>query len=290
MTIFIADAIREAAETLRQAGLADPRREASGLLEYVVGRDRTFILAHPDHAMLDEQLQSFRELVTRRASGEPLQYITAHQSFYGLDFEVGKGVLIPRPETELLVESALQLLEGAKAAASICDVGTGSGCIAITLLHERAEASAVAVDVSESALEIAKRNAKRHAVENRLTFVHGNCFSSLSPNEFAFDLIVSNPPYVANHELAGLQREVRNHEPLEALAGGSDGLDVVRRLLTDSSAFLKQRGHLLIEIGFNQAEAVEALIDSHLWLSQGIRADLQGIPRVVVLQKRSAEP
>jgi release factor glutamine methyltransferase len=148
----------------------------------------------------------------------------------------------------------------------------------------------VAIDVSEGALEIAKRNAKRHAVENRLTFVQGNCFSALSPEEFAFDLIVSNPPYVADHELAGLQREVRDHEPLEALAGGPDGLDVVRRLLTDSSAFLKQRGHLLIEIGFNQAETVEALIDSHLWLSQGIRADLQGIPRVVVLQKRSAEP
>ncbi|HKR59615.1 MAG TPA: peptide chain release factor N(5)-glutamine methyltransferase [Pyrinomonadaceae bacterium] len=287
MTFFIADAIREGAETLQQAGLADPRREASGLLQHVVRLDRTFILAHPEHSISDEQMQSFRELVVRRASGEPLQYITTHQSFYGLDFEVGKGVLIPRPETELLVESALELLQGPHAAASICDVGTGSGCIAITLLHERPEATAVAIDISTAALEIAKRNAKHHSVDNRLTFGQGNCFSSLSPEDFAFDLIVSNPPYVAEPDLAGLQREVRDHEPLEALSGGVDGLDVVRHLLSESGAFLKQGGHLLIEIGFNQAAAVEALIDSHAWLSRGIRADLQGIPRVVVVQKSS---
>ncbi len=225
-------------------------------------------------------------MLSRRAAGEPLQYLTSQQSFFGLEFEVASGVLIPRPETELLVELALETLQGWQAP-RICDVGTGSGCIAITLLHERTDAHAVAIDISAAALEIAKRNAARHAVESRLTFVQSNCFSSLSPDEFSFDLIVSNPPYVEEDAFPGLQREVRDHEPREALAGGPDGLDVVRHLLSESGAFLKPGGHLLIEIGFNQAAAVESLLEKQAWLTKGIRPDLQGIPRVVVLQKAS---
>lgn len=287
MSISIAEAIHEGAETLQQAGLAEARREASGLLQHVVARDRTFILGHPEHTLTPEQLETFRELALRRASGEPLQYITAHQSFYGLNFEVAQGVLIPRPETELLVETALGLLPGSQATPTICDVGTGSGCIAITLLHERHDVHGVAIDISAEALEIAKRNAQRHSVESRLTFVQANCFSSLSPEQFSFDLILSNPPYVAEAEISGLQREVRDYEPLEALAGGPDGLNIVRRLLNESGAFLKPGGYLLIEIGFKQAAAVGAMIDETVWKSQGIRPDLQGIPRVVVLQKSS---
>ena len=284
MTISIADALRESVVIFQDAGLAEARREAGGLLQHVLGRDRTFVLAHPEQLLTESQLQTFQELIKRRAAGEPLQYITALQSFFGLDFEVAPGVLIPRPETELLVELALETIQRSQAP-RICDVGTGSGCIAITLLHERADAQAVAIDISAAALEIAKRNARRHSVERRLTFVQANCFSSLSPLEFSFDLIVSNPPYVAENELAGLQREVRDHEPREALAGGPDGLDVVRRLLSEGSTFLKSGGHLLIEIGFNQAAAVSCLIEQHAWLAKGIRPDLQGIPRVVVLQK-----
>ena len=286
MTISIADAVREGAEILERAGLAQPRREASDLVQHVLARDRTFVLAHPEQLISDEQGQTFRELLLRRASGEPLQYLTTHQAFFGLDFEVTKGVLIPRPETELLVETALGFLKNIPAPQAICDVGTGSGCIAITLLHECSNAHAVAIDVSPSALEVAKRNARRHAVEERLTFVEADCFSSLSADKFSFDLIVSNPPYVAETELAGLQREVRDHEPREALAGGPDGLDVVRRLLNESSAFLKSRGYLLIEIGFNQGEAVQTLVDERVWRLQEIRPDLQGIPRLVVLKKK----
>ena len=284
MTISIADAIRESVVIFQDAGLAEARREAGGLLQHVLGRDRTFVLAHPEQLLTESQLQKFQELTKRRAAGEPLQYITAQQSFFGLDFEVAPGVLIPRPETELLVELALETIQGSQAP-TICDVGTGSGCIAITLLHERADALAVAIDISAAALEIAKRNARRHSVERRLTFVQANCFSSLSAVEFSFDLIVSNPPYVAENDLTGLQREVRDHEPREALAGGPDGLDVVRRLLNEGSTFLKPGGHLLIEIGFNQAATVTSLIEQHAWLAKGIRPDLQGIPRVVVLQK-----
>ncbi|HET6670188.1 MAG TPA: peptide chain release factor N(5)-glutamine methyltransferase [Pyrinomonadaceae bacterium] len=284
MTISIANAIREGVVIFQDAGLAEAQREAGGLLQHVLGRDRTFLLAHPEQQLTETQWQTFQELIRRRAAGEPLQYITALQSFFGLDFEVAPGVLIPRPETELLVELALETLQGLQTP-RICDVGTGSGCIAVTLLHERTDAHAVAIDISAAALEIAKRNASRHSVERRLTFVQANCFSSLSPAEFSFDLIVSNPPYVAEEQLAGLQREVRDHEPREALAGGPDGLDVVRRLLTEASAFLKPGGHLLIEIGFNQAAAVTSLLEQHSWLAKGIRPDLQGIPRVVVLQK-----
>lgn len=285
MTISIADAIREGAQTFQDAGITEARREAGGLLQHVIGRDRTFVLAHPEQQLSQTQLRAFQELIKRRAAGEPLQYLTAHQSFFGLDFEVAPGVLIPRPETELVVELALEKIRGTRAP-RICDVGTGSGCIAISLLHERTDAHAVAVDVSAAALEIAKRNAMRHQVESRLTFVQANCFSSLSPAEFSFDLIVSNPPYVAEDQLAGLQREVRDYEPREALAGGRDGLDVVRRLLSESDAFLKPGGHLLIEIGFNQASAVESLLEKQEWLAREIRPDLQGIPRVVVLQKK----
>jgi release factor glutamine methyltransferase len=288
MTISIADAMREGAATLNDAGLAEARREASGLLEHVIARDRTFVLSHPEHPLTEAELKTFRELMLRRASGEPLQYITSHQSFFGLDFEVAKGVLIPRPETELLVEIALELLQEASTPL-ICDVGTGSGCIAIALLHTRPDTQAVAIDISTAALEIAKRNAQHHYVDSRLTFVQGDCFSSLSADMFSFDLIASNPPYVSEKELAGLQREVRNHEPIEALAGGGDGLDVVRRLLAESSSFLKSGGHLLIEIGFSQGDAVRALIDQRVWRLQDIRPDLQGIPRIVVLQKLLAD-
>ena len=288
MTISIADAMRQGAQILQDAQLAEARREASGLLQHIMGRDRTFVLAHPEHQLSQAQLQTFRELLKRRVAGEPLQYLTAQQSFFGLDFEVAPAVLIPRPETELLVELALEIIQGTRAP-SICDVGTGSGCIAITLLHERTDAHAVAIDISKSAIEIAKRNARRHEVQGRLTFVHATCFSSLSPAEFSFDLIVSNPPYVADDELTGLQREVRDHEPREALAGGPDGLDVVRQLLSESEAFLKPGGHLLIEIGFNQASLVQSLLEKQNWLAKGIRPDLQGIPRVVVLQKRLPE-
>lgn len=285
MTITIADAIREGAEMFNAAGLAEARREAGGLLQHVIGRDRTFVLAHPEQQLTDGQLQTFQELLKRRAAGEPLQYLTAQQSFFGLDFEVAPGVLIPRPETELLVELALETIQGTHAP-RICDVGTGSGCIAITLLHERTDASAIAIDISAAAIEIAKRNALRHRVESRLTFVRGNCFSSLSRGDFSFDLIVSNPPYLAEDDFPGLQREVKDHEPREALAGGRDGLDVVRRLLSESEAFLKPGGHLLIEIGFNQASAVQSYLEKQEWLVKGIRPDLLGIPRVVVLQKR----
>ena len=285
MSISIAEAIREASQTLRQGGVPDARREAGSLLQYVIDRDRTFIITHPEDLITPEEQESFRECVARRAEGEPLQYITGRQAFFGLDFEVTKDVLIPRPETELLVEVALPLVAKGAVAPYICDVGTGSGCIAVGLLHENQRATAVAIDLSIEAIQVARRNAVRHSVAARTSFLVADCLSALGTAKPIFDLMVSNPPYVAVSALDDLQKEVRDHEPRLALAAGVDGLTIIRRLLLDSRPFVKAGGYLLMEIGFDQGEAVERLIDPTSWRYLDIHKDLQGIPRILALQK-----
>src|SRR5215204_622625 len=285
-SLTIADALREAAARLRVAGLAEPRREAGTLLSSSLRRDGAFLLTHSDDALTESQLADFRAWVGRRAAGEPSQYIVGRQEFYGLEFEVGPGVLIPRPETELLVEEALKLLEGSDAPL-LCDVGTGSGCIAVTLLHERKEARGFALDVSPAALAVAARNAARHGVGERLQLLVSDCFDALrddEPKGIRFDLVASNPPYIAESEIEGLQKEVRDHEPRGALTPGGDGLAVIRRLVAEAPAFLKPGGHLLIELGFGQHEQVAALVDPAVWTLLDIHRDLQGIPRTVALR------
>lgn len=285
MSLTIAASILDAAQILRRSGVSEGRQEAGSLLEHVINRDRTFIIGHAEHEITPEQSQSFRKCVTRRARGEPLQYITGRQAFYGLDFEVTRDVLIPRPETELLVETALSLIGDAEAAPLICDVGTGSGCIAIALLHKCPRAQALAIDVSEAALRVAQRNAARHTVSERIAFVVSDCLRPIRENKVRFHLMVSNPPYVAGSALEGLQREVRDHEPHVALAAGPDGLLIIRRLLSESGAFVKPGGYLLLEIGFDQRAAVEGLVARDVWKLLDIQHDLQGIPRLVSLQK-----
>jgi release factor glutamine methyltransferase len=277
----IAEVLREASQILERAGVPEARREAGSLLSFVIGKDRTFLIAHAEDELHDRDVDQFREAVERRAAGEPLQYITGVQDFFGREFRVTPDVLIPRPETELLVEAALEV---SRTAATICDVGTGSGCIALTLLCELSDARAVAVDKSPAALEIANFNAQQLSVANRAEFIISDCFDSLDKREF--DLIVSNPPYVSAGVLPGLQREVRDHEPLVALSPGPDGLSVILRLIHEAPAFLKQNGHLIMEIGFDQGEAVNGLIDANVWQLLEIRPDLQCIPRIVVLRKR----
>jgi release factor glutamine methyltransferase len=279
----ITEALKEASRILDVAGLPEARREASSLLSFVLGKDRTFLISHAEDPVDDNSLDQFREFVERRAVGEPLQYITGVQDFYGREFRVTPDVLIPRPETELLVEAALEVTKADNP--FICDVGTGSGCIAVTLLCELAGARAVAVDKSPAALEIAKLNAAKQSVADRAEFVVSDCFDALNPRVFQFDLIVSNPPYVAEAALTGLQREVRDHEPVVALSPGPDGLSVIRRLLTEAPDYLKPNGHLLMEIGFDQGDAVRSLIDQHVWSLLDIRPDLQSIPRIVVLKR-----
>ena len=280
----IDEATREAAAVLDEAGVNEARREAGSLLGFAIERERTFLLTHGDEALSPEELARVRRFVERRAAGEPLQYITGRQEFYGLPFEVTPDVLIPRPETELLVETALEIVARDTSPPQVCDVGTGSGCIVIALLHERPDARGTGIDVSAAALAVAARNARLNGVFDRLSLVESDCFAALGPGQNRFSLILSNPPYVAESDLSGLQREVRDFEPQVALTPGGDGLGVIRRLLAEAPRFLVRGGHLLFEIGFNQHARVHELIDTNCWTLLDIHKDLQGIPRTVALR------
>jgi release factor glutamine methyltransferase len=277
----IANALVEGAQGLHEAAVPEARRDAGSLLAHVLGRDRSFLIAHADEGLSEAKSRSFRLLIERRAGGEPMQYITGHQEFFKLDFEVTPAVLIPRPETELVVEAALEILRH-EPEPYIVDVGTGSGCIAISVLHKLSKARGLATDVSLAALQLTQRNATRHGVKDRLALVGSDCFSALRANE-SVHLIVSNPPYISDEDMKDLQREVR-YEPGAALAGGPDGLSVIRRLLQGARPLLHAGGHFVFEIGFGQSEAVEQLIDRRVWKLIEIRRDLQGIPRTFVLQ------
>ncbi len=283
MSVSIDSAIAEAAMILKGPGVDQPQREASLLLAHLLGRDRAFLIAHRDETLSPAQNEAFGLLVARRAAGEPLQYITGHQEFYKLDFSVTTDVLIPRPETELIVEAALESL-GNHETPYFADIGTGSGCIAISLLHELPHARAIATDISGPALETARRNAEHHRVTDRLRLVKSDGFAAIEPNE-TFDLIVSNPPYVSDEEMEHLQREVRR-EPARALAGGADGFNMIRRLLNDAPRFLRTGGHFIFEIGFGQGEAIKELIDQKIWELIEVKSDLANIPRAVILQRK----
>ena len=282
MSASIGTALGEAARTLA-ANISEPRLDAGVLMSHVSGRDRAFLVAHPEATIAEHQLKQFEEFIARRAQGEPLQYITGHQEFFKLDFEVTPDVLIPRPETELIVEAALELVD-TNAEFAFADLGTGSGCLAVSILHERRKTRSLAIDTSEQALRIAQRNAERHRVADRLRLVQSDLFEAVSANE-TFDLIVSNPPYVSDDEMKTLQREVQR-EPRAALAGGSDGLILIRRLLLDAPGHLRPGGYLVFEFGINQDAVIRDLVDREVWKLIEIRNDLQQIPRTIVLQKK----
>jgi release factor glutamine methyltransferase len=282
--ISIIQAHAAGADSLRSAGINDPRLEAGSLLGHALGRDRTYLITHGNDRVTDERLDRFRTLIARRAAREPLQYIVGYQEFFKLQFEVTPDVLIPRPETELLVEATLELADGEQPL-SILDVGTGSGCIVISLLNELENAHAIATDISSNALDIARRNAQRHNVNDRVTFIQADSLSQLN-QPAAFSLIVSNPPYIPIGDIATLQREVREYEPLTALVSGADGLDHIRALLRGTPQLLHHDGYFIFEIGFGQSDTIEQLVDHSIWHLIEVRKDLQGIPRTVVLQKR----
>jgi release factor glutamine methyltransferase len=287
-SLTIREALAEGAQILRASGVSEARREAASLLTHATGRDRAYLFAHDDERLEEATAARFGEAVMRRARGEPLQYVTGRQEFYGRAFEVTPDVLIPRPETEHLVEAALEILEGTSAPV-FCDVGTGSGCVAVTLLAEREDARGVAADISEAALGVALRNARRHGVAERLALRVSDCFAFLESEDETgatrFDIVVSNPPYVRESQIEGLAREVRDYEPRGALTPGGDGLAVVRRLVSESPRYLRAGGHLVFEIGFDQHEEVVRMVDPRVWTRLETRPDLQGIPRVVVLRR-----
>lgn len=279
----IAEALKHTANALTEAHVPEPVRESSLLIEHAIDRNRAFVVAHPEYELVEEELQRLCNAVQRRTSHEPYQYIVGRQEFYGLEFRVTPDVLIPRPETEMLVEKSLELVRDLPSPRFL-EIGIGSGCIAVSILKNLPAASAVGVDVSKEALEVARSNATRHSVDARLRLEAGDVYDRLAAERY--DLIVSNPPYVPSSDLAGLQPEVRDHEPHVALSDGGDGLSIVKRIIHGAPSFLKPGGWLLIEIGFSQAGEVRKMVAAETWESLDILPDLQGIPRMVVVQLR----
>ncbi|MEN6441806.1 MAG: peptide chain release factor N(5)-glutamine methyltransferase [Syntrophobacter sp.] len=241
-------------------GIEQPRADAEVLLAHLLGVERIQLYLNYDKPLAPEELARFREFVRRRAASEPTQYILGKQEFWSLEFEVTPDVLIPRPETEIIVEKVLEL--AADRSMLVLDIGTGSGAIAVTLAHESPRMSLIASDRSLAALEVARRNAVRHSVAERVRFVQMDLMQALLPNR-QFDFIVSNPPYIAESEFLDLAPEIANYEPHSALRGGGrQGLDLVRGILREFRDFLKPGGSLLIEIGQGQAEILERELTS----------------------------
>ena len=257
------------------------RRDAETLLLHLIQRDRAFLAANPLSELSAEGAVRYYALIERRIGGEPIQYITGETEFYGLPFHVDRSVLIPRPETEHLVEKVISLAAGFEKP-RIVDVGTGSGAIAIALAHKLPAAQLTAIDVSPAALTVARPNAKRNHVADRVRFLEGDLLAPVAV-EF-FDFVVSNPPYVAENDRASLSVEVRDHEPAVALFAGS-GLEIYRRLIPAARAILVPGGFLAMEIGCGQDSAVAALLANSNFEQIEFTADLQGIPRVASGQR-----
>ena len=275
----------EARQVLSRAGIDgdEAALDTEVLARHVLGWDRARLIACWRDPAPAEFTEDFLRLVARRASREPVSYITGRREFWGLEFEVTPDVLIPRPETELVVEAALRFSREVRVPASVIDVGTGSGCIAIALARELPLSHVVATDISPAALAVARRNAARLGVEHRLTLINGDL---LDGTPGAADLIVSNPPYVPAGDAPGLQPEVGRYEPPVALFGGDgDGLDVVRRLLAGASTRISPDGRIIVEFGFGQAPALRLAAEKAGWDMVDMIPDLQGIPRVAVLRR-----
>ena len=273
-------ALREGAARL--GSLPTARRDAELLLMRLLGVERAWMMAHPDAELTAEQVERFEARIARRARHEPVQYILGEQEFYGLAMKVTPAVLIPRPETEHLVEAVIAKV-GRDAAVRICDVGTGSGAIAVALAHELPRAQVTAVDVSRAALDVAAENAQRHEVAERVRLVESDLLSAVRGERF--DVMVSNPPYVAEGEV--LEAQVREYEPHGALFAGPTGLEVYRRLIPEAWEVLIPAGWLVMEMGHGQREALRELLAG--WDAVSFVGDLQGIPRVAIARRSGGE-
>jgi release factor glutamine methyltransferase len=315
-------ALKQGISQLRDAHVPSFTLAAELLLLHVLGRDRTWIYSHPEEEISEADAGRYFALLARRAVGEPTQHLTGRQEFWGLEFEVTPDVLIPRPETEHVIEVALDRLAireiraGRKQTLSgeglqIADIGTGCGCIAIALAKELPGATIYATDISNAALAVARRNAERHSVSDRIHFIQSNLLDRVSvavaqhaapllgthpsaathqssvashPSPL-LDLIASNPPYIGRREAATLMREVRDHEPEIALYGGEEGYELYAELIAQAAAHLKPGGILVLELGHNSLPAVQPLLDAPAWTNVGVTNDLAGIPRVIAAER-----
>jgi release factor glutamine methyltransferase len=268
-----------ALKKLEAADTPSPRLNAELLLMFTLNCDRAYLFTYPERELTADEQARYDEAIARRCTGEPAQYITGHQEFYGRDFLVSPAVLIPRPETEHVIEAVLEIASK-DSPWNILDVGTGSGCIAVTLAKELPHSRLMAVDISPEALEIAQANAAR--LEAQIEFRRSDLLSAIESGR-QFDMIVSNPPYVGECEADKVQRQVKDFEPHVAVFGGERGMDIIHRLVPQCWDHLKPGGWLLMEIGYSIAEPVHEAMRG--WSDFRVIPDLQGIPRVVVAQK-----
>ncbi len=305
-SLNVRTALKQGIHLLREAQVPSDTLAAELLLLHITLRDRTWLYAHHEEILDPQTLESYFSLLRRRAAGEPTQHLTGKQEFWGLEFEVNADVLIPRPETEHLIEVALDRLAVRELRSgrdpkltgeglTIADIGTGSGCIAIALAKELPAAKIYATDISPAALKVAQRNATRLGFPDRITFLETNLLAAFSSSSnqspvtnhqsLLFDLIISNPPYVGRKESTTLPIEVRDHEPAHALYGGEEGYELYGLLVPEAGRHLKPSGLLVLELGHDSLSAVRPLFDSPEWTNLLVTNDLAAIPRVLSAER-----
>ncbi len=267
---------------MQSSDIREPRREAKSLLSLALKKDQTFLLAHDDYELTGTEKVRFLDFIERRSKHEPFQHIAQKQEFWRLDFVVTPDVMIPRHETELIVEAGIKILRKIDDP-TFCELGVGSGCISISILYEVESAKAFGVDVSEKALKITAKNASNNGVLERLDLKTSDIFEAFDDAR-KFDLIVSNPPYIPGEDVPTLQAEVRDFDPHIALTDGKDGLSIIEKIINGSPACLSKNGFLLIEIGFDQSKKVRKMFDRQMSQRVEFFNDLQGFPRMVKAQ------
>ncbi|MBQ1915237.1 MAG: peptide chain release factor N(5)-glutamine methyltransferase [Selenomonadaceae bacterium] len=263
-------------------GVESPRLDAEVLLSHVLGKERIYLYVHFDEPLEKGELAAYKDLIRQRVQRVPVAYLVGHREFMGLPFQVSRATLVPRPETELLVQAALERLKGfAGDSLLFADIGTGTGAICLSVLHFLPGSRAVTVDISPEAIAVARKNAEAMGLSERVEFLEGDLLAPLGERRFA--AILSNPPYIPDGDISGLSPEVRDNEPMTALAGGLDGLDFYRRLCKDAPALLEQNGFLAFEVGIHQAAAVAGMAEENPLIARTeILKDLAGIARVVI--------
>lgn len=276
--VILKDAFKEGIIKLKLSKIDAPVITAGVILCCVLGCEKTYLYSHEDYLLNGTEYEKYCEAIKRRIGGEPLQYITGCQEFMSLNFTVCKDVLIPRQDTEILVEEVIGFV-GEKENVKILDIGTGSGCIAISLAYYIKNSWVMGIDISKGALEIARKNAQNCGVLEKTVFVESNLFENIPIKEF--DVIVSNPPYIPLKDIDMLEKQVKDFEPKSALDGGEDGLDFYRRIVEDAVRFLKPNGLLAFEVGFDQAHEVKKIMEL-FFENIKIQKDLAGINRVVM--------
>jgi len=283
----IGELLKTATDALSAAGIADARREASGLLELATGMTRTQVISYPEKTVEAAQELVFLGYLERRVGREPFHYIAGIKEFYGLEFNVDKRVLIPRPETEILVEKVLTHLQRLENP-FFCEVGIGSGCIAVSILKNLPKGEAIGLDISKEAIDLATINMRNHGVAERLRLIESDIFDNL-PDGLKFDAIVSNPPYIAADDMNDLEPEVNRFEPRCALTDEGSGVTLVKRIVDEAHDLLSDSGFLAMEIGFDQKARVEEMFSPSKWESVSFIPDLQGHDRIVFAVKKAPQ-